>query len=87
MTANLVDYGKRKRAGAEIRSGLPPRALYAYPREKSIRHFMDQVRALTRRRVPLQTKELIAVLNPVLRGWGHHHKRAHVRGLFHQLDV
>jgi hypothetical protein len=25
-------------------------------------------------------------LNPVLRGWGHHYKRAHVRGLFHQLD-
>ena len=32
------------------------------------------------------TKELIAELNPVLRGWGHHYKRAHVRGLFHQLD-
>ena len=56
------------------------------PREKSIRRFMDQVRALTRRRVPLQTKELIAELNPVLRGWGHYYKRAHVRRLFHQLD-
>jgi RNA-directed DNA polymerase len=70
----------------KIRSGIQPGALYAYPREKSIRRFMDQVRALTRRRVPLQTKELIAELNPVLRGWGHHYKRAHVRGLFHQLD-
>ena len=65
---------------------MQPGALYAYPREKSIRRFMDQVRALTTRRVPLQTKELIAELNPVLRGWGHHYKRAHVRGLFHQLD-
>jgi hypothetical protein len=46
---------------------VQPGALYAYPREKSIRRFMDQVRALTRR-VPLQTKELIAELNPVLRG-------------------
>jgi RNA-directed DNA polymerase len=70
----------------QIRSGVQPGALYAYPREKSIRRFMDQVRALTRRRVPLRTKELIAELNPVLRGWGHHYKRAHVRGLFHQLD-
>jgi RNA-directed DNA polymerase len=70
----------------KIRSGIQGGALYAYPREKSIRHFMDQVRALTKRRVPLQTKELIEQLNPVLRGWGHHYKRAHVRGLFHQLD-
>ena len=47
---------------------------------------LDQVRALTRRRVPLKTKELIAELNPVLRGWGHHYKRAHDRKLFHRLD-
>jgi RNA-directed DNA polymerase len=47
---------------------------------------MDQVRALTRRRVPLKTKELIEELNPVLRGWGHPYKRAHVRKLFHRLD-
>jgi RNA-directed DNA polymerase len=70
----------------KIRSGIQLGALYAYPREKSIRHFTDQVRALTKRRMPLQTKELIEQLNPVLRGWGHHYKRAHVRGLFHQLD-
>ena len=47
---------------------------------------MDQVRQLTKRRVPLKTKELIAELNPVLRGWGHHYKRAHVRKLFNRLD-
>lgn len=70
----------------KIRSGVQPGALYAYPREKSIRHFKDQVRALTRRRVPLRTTELIEELNPVLRGWGHHYKRAHVRKLFHRLD-
>jgi RNA-directed DNA polymerase len=70
----------------KIRSGIHAGELYAYPREKSIRHFMDQVRALTGRRVPLKTKELIAELNPVLRGWGHHYKRAHVRKLFHRLD-
>lgn len=70
----------------KICSGAQSGALYAYPREKSIRHFMDQVRALTKRRVPLKTKELIEELNPVLRGWGHHYKRAHVRKLFHRLD-
>ena len=30
--------------------------------------------------------QLIAELNPVLRGWGEYYKRAHVRKLFHQLD-
>jgi RNA-directed DNA polymerase len=64
----------------------PAGRLYAYPREKSIRRFMDQVRTLTRRRVPLTTKELIDEMNPVIRGWGHYYKRAHVRRLFTQLD-
>jgi group II intron reverse transcriptase/maturase len=71
----------------KIRSGAQSGALYAIPREKSVRRFMDQVRALTSRRVPLKTKELIEELNPVLRGWGHHYKRAHVRKLFHRLDI
>jgi RNA-directed DNA polymerase len=69
-----------------IRSGARSGALYAYPKPKSIRRFMDQVRQLTKRSVPLTTKELIDEMNPVLRGWGHYYKRAHVRTLFHQLD-
>ena len=70
----------------KIGSGAQSGALYAYPREKSIRRFRDQVRQLTKRRVPLETKELIEELNPVLRGWGHHYKRAHVRKLFNRLN-
>ena len=71
---------------SKIRSGIRTGALYAYPREKSIRHFMDQIRQLTKRRVPLTTQELIEELNPVLRGWGHYYKRAHVRKLFNRLN-
>jgi len=70
----------------KIRSGARSGALYAFPREKSIRRFMDQVRQRTKRRVPLKTRELIEQLNPVLRGWGHYFKRAHVRLLFNRLD-
>jgi len=70
----------------EIRSGARSGELYAFPREKSIQRFMDQVRQLTKRRVPLKTKELIEELNPILRGWGHYYKRAHVRKLFNRLD-
>ena len=70
----------------KIRSGAHSGALYAYPREKSVQRFMDQVRQLTKRRVPLTTPGLIEGLNPVLRGWGHYYKRAHVRKLFNRLN-
>ena len=70
----------------KIKSGITAGALYAYPRQKSIRHFKDQIRHLTCRRAPVTTAELIQEINPILRGWGEYYKRAHVRGLFHQLD-
>jgi len=71
---------------SKIRSQARPGALYAYPKEKSIRRFMDRIRQRTKRKIPLKTKELIAELNPLLRGWGEYYKRAHVRTLFHRLD-
>jgi RNA-directed DNA polymerase len=71
---------------SKIRSQAWQGALYAYPKEKSIRRFMDQVGRRTKRRTPLKTKELIADLNPLLRGWGEYYKRAHVRLLFNRLD-
>jgi group II intron reverse transcriptase/maturase len=70
----------------KIVTGAQSGGLYAYPREKSIQRFKDRVRQLTRRCVPLKTKDLIEQLNPVLRGWGHYYKRAHVRTLFNKLD-
>jgi len=82
-----IKRGKRlKLSSDKIRSTARSGALYAFPREKSINRFMDQVRALTRRRVPLRTKELIEGLNPILRGWGNYYKKAHVRKLFNRLN-
>jgi group II intron reverse transcriptase/maturase len=71
---------------AKIRSGARSGALYAYPREKSVQHFKDQIRALTRRRAPVRTQELIQQIKPVVRGWGEYYKQAHARRLFNQLD-
>jgi len=82
-----IKRGKQLKLSADkIRGTARSGALYALPREKSIRRFMDGVRALTRRRVPLKTKELIERLNPILRGWGNYYKKAHVRKLFNRLN-
>src|SRR6516225_1673993 len=83
-----IKRGKKKLYLPEsrIRSQARQGALYAYPKDKSIRRFMDRVRQRTKRKIPLTTKELIAELNPLLRGWGEYYKRAHVRLLFHRLD-
>jgi hypothetical protein len=47
---------------------------------------MDQARQRTKRGLPLGTQELIAELNPLVRGWGEYYKRAQVRKLFQRLD-
>lgn len=70
----------------KIRSGVVSGSLYAYPREKSIRHFKEQIRARTRRKAPVKTQKLIDDLNPVIRGWGNYYCRSHVRKLFNRLD-
>jgi hypothetical protein len=76
-------------APEKIRSDVRAGALYAYPRQKSLQHFKDQIRKRTRRKAPLSTHALIQELNqlnPVIRGWGNYYCRAHVRKLFNQLD-
>ncbi|OVE79394.1 group II intron reverse transcriptase/maturase [bacterium I07] len=70
----------------KIRSGVKESSLYAYPREKSIEHFRDQIRKRTSRKAPVNVQRLINELNPVIRGWGNYYCRAHVRMLFNQLD-
>jgi group II intron reverse transcriptase/maturase len=77
---------KLKLASHKIRSGVTQGDLYAYPRDKSIRHFMEQIRKLTRRKAPVGTEELIENINPVIRGWGNYYCKAHVRKLFNRLD-
>ena len=83
-----IKRGRRplKLAPGQIRTGLRHGDLYAYPREKSIEHFKDQIRQRTRRKSPVSTREMIAELNPVIRGWGQYYCKAHVRKLFAHLD-
>jgi RNA-directed DNA polymerase len=73
-------------APCKIRSGTLSGALYAYPRQKSIQHFKEQIRQRTRRKAPVSTPDLVTQINPVIRGWGLYYHKAHVRKLFAQLD-
>lgn len=70
----------------KIKSGTRKGSLYVYPKQKSIDHFKEQIRKRTRRKAPLSTQELIAEINPIIRGWGNYYCKAHVRKLFNQLD-
>lgn len=70
----------------KVQSNARGFSLYAYPRQKSIQHFRDQIRNLTRRKAPVNTQMLIEQINPVIRGWGRYYCRAHVRTLFNHLN-
>ena len=63
-----------------------PLGLYAIPRQKSVDRFKDQIRNLTRRNAPVRLRDVIEVINPVIRGWGNYYRKANVRKLFHRLD-
>jgi len=69
----------------KINSGARAGKLYAFPREKSIQHFKEQIRKRTSRKAPVNTKVLIEQINPVIRGWGNYYCKAHIRKLFNQL--
>jgi group II intron reverse transcriptase/maturase len=79
--------GKRglKLPRERIKKGLNPFGIYAIPTEKSVKRFMDTIRARTKRKVPLKLKEIIDSINPVIRGWGNYYRKAHVRKLFNRL--
>jgi RNA-directed DNA polymerase len=82
-----VKQGAGHRLPAHKRRGRAnPHNLYAIPREKSVKRFQGQIRALTRRKAPLTLREVIERINPVIRGWGSFYRKADVRRLFHRLD-
>ena len=82
-----VKRGKGLRLSASKRtSRANPYNLYAVPREKSVVRFKDQIRNLTQRRAPVRLRDMIEVINPIIRGWGNYYRKANVRKLFHRLD-
>jgi RNA-directed DNA polymerase len=78
--------GRFKLTRGRIKSKLNRHGLYAIPTQKSVDRFKDQIRASTKRHIPLRLSELIETINPIIRGWGNYYCRSHVRKRFNQLD-
>lgn len=70
----------------KIKSKARQGMLYAYPKQKALDHFKEQIRKHTKRNSPLSTRQIVKELNPIIRGWGNYFCKSHVRGLFNQLD-
>ena len=84
-SSTLASVRARARAD-QIKTGIRRGDLYAFPRQKSVDHFKDQIRKLTCRKAPVTTQALIDQINPIIRGWGNYFSKAHVRKLFARLD-
>lgn len=59
---------------------------YLWPRPKTLDRFKARVRELTRRQQPRNVREVIVLLNPVIRGFGNYFGMANVKGLYRMLD-
>lgn len=70
----------------KIKSKINKINLYAYPKDKSTKRLMDEIRDRTKRKKPLKLEEVIELINPVIRGWGNYYKKANVRKIFNKLD-
>ena len=66
--------------------GFTFRSQHRVARKRALEKFKERVRELTPRQTHLTVREVIAQLNPVLRGWGNYFKHGHMRGRFDELD-
>ncbi len=62
------------------------RGLHLQPRAWAVQALRDKVRLITRRMQPRRTDELVALLNPVLRGWRRYFRIGDLRRLGWRLD-
>jgi RNA-directed DNA polymerase len=59
---------------------------YLWPRVTTLLKFKDKVRMATRRQQGRNVQEVIRLLNPILRGFGHYYHRMNSKTLFQRLD-
>jgi RNA-directed DNA polymerase len=66
--------------------GFSFKGRFLRPRPKALASFKDRVRALTRRNAPVSLAQMIADLNPLLRGWAGYYAQADVTNRLRVLD-
>ncbi|MFZ2253541.1 MAG: group II intron reverse transcriptase/maturase [Minisyncoccia bacterium] len=62
------------------------RRLLITPRQKSIGKFKESIRALTWRKQPIATEDMVDRLNLTIRGWGNYYRTGDVTILFKEMD-
>ncbi len=62
------------------------RGLHLQPRARAIQRLKEKVRQLTRRLQPRRVDQLVAALNPVVRGWGGYFRIGELRRIGQRLD-
>ena len=86
----FLGYKLKRGKGLKLSEGklskkINAQGIYAVPKEQSVRRFMEQIRLKTKRKVPHTLKEIIDKINPAIRGWGMHYRKANVRKLFSRI--
>lgn len=76
---------KRVNEGFEF-LGFTVLGRFLRPRPAALARFKDRVRDLTRRKAPVSIRQMIADLNPTIRGWGNYFAIGSVVSLFGDLD-
>ncbi|HWH68716.1 MAG TPA: group II intron reverse transcriptase/maturase [Candidatus Sulfotelmatobacter sp.] len=66
--------------------GFTFKSRYRVARKRALEKFKDKVRELTPRHTHRKLPEVIADLNPVIRGWGNYFRLGHMKGRFETLD-
>jgi RNA-directed DNA polymerase len=66
--------------------GTNQRQVYTYPSKKSLQAIKDKIRALTRRSMHRTLADLLARLNPVLRGWCNYFRHGVSKRTFGYVD-
>jgi RNA-directed DNA polymerase len=70
------------------REGRRAYFLHRWPSQRAMKRIRQRVRELTpRSRCHVDTRDVIASLNPVLRGWGEYYRTGNAAQRFNQIDT